>query len=255
MSFILDALKKSEIERQRQAVPGLIEAGMAPPRPRIAAWAIALGAALLGINLAVLLVVLLRNGNSAAPAASEHRPAAKQQTAGAPAAGAPATGSNAPRNTAPLTDAAPEHFSPMGSPVYAPEIPVPEDAGTGAAQPPIGRSAMNSAGAPAHALRRPDPSATDQSNKSDNDEVLPSISEVNLTGPAALPELHLDVHVYATRPSDRFVYINMRKYHEGDTLDEGPTLERIRRDGVVLNFQGLRFLLPRAIGQSGGSSQ
>ena len=66
--------------------------------------------------------------------------------------------------------------------------------------------------------------------------------EINLQ---ELPELHLDVHVYATKPSDRFVYINMRKYHEGNTLQEGPVLERIRRDGVVLEYQGLRFVLPR----------
>jgi hypothetical protein len=51
--------------------------------------------------------------------------------------------------------------------------------------------------------------------------------------------------VYATKPSDRFVYINMRKYHEGAVLQEGPKLERIRRDGVVLDYQGMRFLLPR----------
>jgi general secretion pathway protein B len=51
--------------------------------------------------------------------------------------------------------------------------------------------------------------------------------------------------VYATKPAERFVYINMRKYHEGSTLQEGPVVEHIRRDGVVLKYQGLRFLLPR----------
>ena len=66
-----------------------------------------------------------------------------------------------------------------------------------------------------------------------------------MSGAQTLPELHLDVHVYATKPSDRFVYINMRKYHEGAPLQEGPILERIRRDGVILNYQGVRFLLPR----------
>jgi len=81
--------------------------------------------------------------------------------------------------------------------------------------------------------------------KADDDEVLPSINEINITGAQALPELHLDVHVYATKSSDRFVFINMRKYHEGATLEEGPTIERIRRDGVILDYQGLRFLLPR----------
>jgi hypothetical protein len=37
----------------------------------------------------------------------------------------------------------------------------------------------------------------------------------------------------------------MRKYREGATLQEGPVLERIRRDGAVLDYHGLRFILPR----------
>ena len=36
-----------------------------------------------------------------------------------------------------------------------------------------------------------------------------------MSGQPALPDLHLDVHVFATKPADRFVYINMRKYREG----------------------------------------
>ena len=90
-----------------------------------------------------------------------------------------------------------------------------------------------------------DPVLIDEDAKADNEELLPSINELNLTGAQALPELHLDVHVYATKPADRFIYINMRKYHEGNALQEGPVVEHIRRDGVVLNFQGLRFILPR----------
>jgi hypothetical protein len=53
------------------------------------------------------------------------------------------------------------------------------------------------------------------------------------------------VHVFAAKPADRFVFINMQKYREGAALADGLTLERIRRDGVVLNYHGLRFVLPR----------
>jgi len=102
------------------------------------------------------------------------------------------------------------------------------------------------AGAPvSNKVRRRDPLLTDEDYKVNDDEVLPTINEITLTGAQALPELHLDVHVFATRPAERFVYVNMRKYHEGATLQEGPVIERIRRDGVILNYQGLRFLLPR----------
>ncbi len=226
MSFILDALKKSEIERQRQSMPGLIDAPTSMRRGRLPLWAVVLGG-LLGINIVVLAFVLMRSG--AHPAAS---------------AGA--------RHDMPLADVKPpavdDHFSPLAqAPVYAPEIPVPP-----AEASPSRRESAAAPGSPAavapraapHSLRRPEPVLTEE-DSADNDEVLPSINEVNLTGAQALPELHLDVHVYATRAADRFVYINMRKYKEGNTLQEGPVLEKIRRDGVVLNYQGLRFILPR----------
>ena len=123
------------------------------------------------------------------------------------------------------------------APVYAPEIP-PEQ-GSGApvgGQRPMLAEQPGSGSVPHHAARLPDPVLNEDDGKS-GDEVLPSISEINLTGAQALPELHLDVHVYATKPAERFVYINMRKYREGATLAEGPLLERIRRDGVVLQLQ------------------
>lgn len=219
MSFILDALKKSESERQRQSVPGLMDTRLAPGRNRLPIWAMAL-CALLGVNLMVLTYVLMRK--SAAPATAA-RPA--------DAVAAPA----APAQTG--------HFSPLdAAPVYAPEIPVTNAEGSAAVQAP---AHAPSDGAGTHPARQPDPLLSDEDAQADAQEVLPSISEISLSGAQALPELHLDVHVYATKPAERFVYVNMRKYHEGGTLQEGPRVEHIRRDGVVLNYQGLRFILPR----------
>jgi general secretion pathway protein B len=218
MSFILDALKKSELERQRQSMPGLMDAPTSLRRGRLPLWATLLGS-LLAVNIVVLIIVLMRNGT--------------------PSAGPSAAATSARQNTSPADvkpAAVDEHFSPLSAaPVYAPEIPVPPAATSSASTAPT---------AAPHAFRRPDPVLTEE-EATDNDEVLPSINEINLTGAQALPEMHLDVHVYATRPADRFVFINMRKYKEGNTLQEGPVLERIRRDGVVLNYQGLRFILPR----------
>lgn len=224
MSFILDALKKSEIERQRQSMPGLMDVPTSLRRGRLPLWAVLLGC-LLAINILVLIFLLMKNG---APLSS-----------------------TAARHDTPLADAKPPavdaHFSPLGAaPVYAPEIPVPPAEASSSkgesATAPVAPHAVAQRAAP-HSLRRPDPVLTEDA--AENDEVLPTISEINLTGGQALPELHLDVHVYATNPAERFVYINMRKYKEGNTLQEGPVLEKIRRDGVVLNYQGVRFLLPR----------
>ena len=70
MSFILDALKKSEIERQRQSMPGLMDAPTSLRRGRLPLWAIIL-AGLLAINIVVLIIVLMKNG--APPVASTLR--------------------------------------------------------------------------------------------------------------------------------------------------------------------------------------
>ena len=282
MSFILDALKKSELERQRQTVPGLMDAGPLRRRPRFPLWAVAL-VVLLGVNLAVLLIVLLRSTPSSTHPVPGGGPPLASAPAGSPGASSPAT-SAAPRAPAsavstpavsvpaeaPATPApravespraapparAAEHFSPMDAPpVYAPEIPADKDApGASAGSERASEAGRPSAldrtaaapgsASPARTARARDPVLTADEDKAD-EEVLPTIGAIDLSGQPALPDLHLDVHVFATRPADRFVYINMRKYREGAALADGLTLERIRRDGVVLNYHGLRFVLPR----------
>jgi hypothetical protein len=62
---------------------------------------------------------------------------------------------------------------------------------------------------------------------------------------ANLPQLRLDLHVYAAKPQDRFALINMHKLHEGDSLQNGVRLESITPDGVVMSHNGSKFLLPR----------
>ena len=60
-----------------------------------------------------------------------------------------------------------------------------------------------------------------------------------------VPQLRLDLHVYAARPEERFAMINMKKVHEGDLLPEGVRVENITPEGAVLSYNGSRFLLPR----------
>lgn len=249
MSFILDALKKSEIERQRQSVPGLMDTSFRPRRRRLPLWAAAL-CVLLAVNLMVLTYVLIRKSGPelASPAPNQgSRPAPNQESRPAPNQGSRPV-DTAPAPTAGTAPPAPPPFSPLDTaPEYAPEIPVAPLAGTAPVAPPAARTASTDrqGTADTRSAHHSDPLLTNSAADAESEEVLPTISEISLSGAQALPELHLDVHVYATNPAERFVYINMRKYHEGAKLQEGPTVERIRRDGVVLNYQGLRFLLPR----------
>ena len=61
----------------------------------------------------------------------------------------------------------------------------------------------------------------------------------------SLPELRLDLHVYAANPAERYAFINMHKVHEGDITPEGVQVKEITRDGVVLDYHGTEFLLGR----------
>ena len=77
------------------------------------------------------------------------------------------------------------------------------------------------------------------------DPQAPLMNDLPADVRAALPPLSLDVHVYAPAVQDRFVLLNMKKYHEGDQIDEGSRLEEITSEGAVLSYRGQRFRIPR----------
>jgi general secretion pathway protein B len=60
----------------------------------------------------------------------------------------------------------------------------------------------------------------------------------------AFPELRVDVHVYDDDPERRWTLINGKKAVEGTTLAEGPTISEIRPDGIVFDFRGQSALFP-----------
>ena len=57
------------------------------------------------------------------------------------------------------------------------------------------------------------------------------------------PDLSLDIHVFSDKPERRFVLLNGKRYQQGDWLDEGPLLESITEQGVILVYQDQRFEL------------
>jgi general secretion pathway protein B len=248
MSFILDALKKSENERQRQVGPSLADVQVSQRRNDKPWWVVAV-AALLVLNLGVLLVVLMRDGDpkSSAPrAAPANAPAtATDSSRAGTQVPLPASASRMPRGDPPVaTSTNPAVHSladEAGSyePGVAPEAdPQLSAAATVPEGPPMVRPIEAPAVAPSGVQpQHPAQSAQDQ-------EMLPTSDSLMASG-TALPDMHLDIHVYAPKPGDRFVFVNMRKYTEGQALKEGPTLERITPDGAILNQRGVRFLLPR----------
>ncbi len=73
--------------------------------------------------------------------------------------------------------------------------------------------------------------------------IIPLLDALPLTTRQRIPELSLDVHVYASEPSERFILLNMRRYAEGQQTREGLVVEEVISDGVVFSFQGTLFRL------------
>lgn len=232
MSFILDALKKSEAERQRQAGPTLLEVRITRPRRRYPMWAAILGA-LLGINAVVLLVFWLHKPPAATaehveqaaaavaplPVAPAERASPPISSASAPTAQSPA-GATSP-GLAAATEAA-EHAS--VTPVVSTDTHNPADE-----EPAVAAGSVQ--------VERPGPGTYAH---------LPSLSELG----GNVPALQLDLLDYSELPNERYALINMHRVREGDVLPEGPRVLAITRDGVALDYRGQDFLL-----RPGGAAQ
>ena len=214
MSFILDALKKSESERQRQASPTLADVARPAEKQRMPAWLWVLGVLLL-FNVAVLMGIYFR------PAAEAVIPPSITLTE------EPTPAKATPEPRAPVAESLPataDREQPR---------PLAEEAATAAPTDTDQRETFEQP-----------PAAVPQEVTSDFD-AIPTYATLQADGSVPGGELHIDIHVYSDVAADRFVFINMNKYREGQQLVEGPTLIAITPDGAILQQGSYRFLLPR----------
>jgi len=72
---------------------------------------------------------------------------------------------------------------------------------------------------------------------------LPTATELYLKGELTGLPLHLDLHVYYPEAPRRVVFVNGRKYREGERLASGPMVREIVPEGVILTESGRNFLL------------
>lgn len=77
---------------------------------------------------------------------------------------------------------------------------------------------------------------------------VPYLFELPLATRRDLPALKLNMHVWSEDPARRFVIVDGTRAPEGGTVSDGLIVAEIRSDGVVLEFRGQRFLLPRSGG-------
>jgi general secretion pathway protein B len=266
MSFILDALKKSENDRQRQSQPAMFEVKVAPPKARFPLWAIGLGL-LLGINLLVLVGMLMRQGAAERAATTV---AATEPAAGAPAAPLPAQApTQAPSMSAPTvstttlapgqqqvatvtvtvpTGVAPNVMvAPNQMPTNDPGLTAGVVAPSGA-PPLVEEPVLSGDGEPIApdynpADYAPAVSAATRTARTPNSGGIPTRDDVVTSGGPQIPAMRLDLHVYAQNAAERFVFLNMRKLREGESLPDGTRIESITPTGAIVSYRGTRFTL------------
>lgn len=219
MSFILDALKKSEAERQQQSAAEFAGTAAGPHRQTFPRWLLVVGI-LLATNLVVLVGLLIRSDESQPATQPDTSPVAQ------PAPTAAGTGQPEPRSDFEERVAEAKRSLPVATESKPPAVEV---------QQPAPQETANTNKQQATVARQPAAST----------RIYPSIHEARANGASDIPELHLDLHVYSAEPDDRFVFINMTKLREGSQLREGPVVAEITPDGVVLGHRGQYFTLPR----------
>ena len=203
MSFILDALKKSEADRQQQAGGEFSNVPTGSGEKQSFKWLWILGLLLL-VNIAVLLGILMR----------DDEPGAVPEPVDAVEPGAASAARPQPSFEEKIAAA-------------RETLPPPEP--QGAAQPrPAGQT-----------VAEPQPQAAPVARG------IPTFDELRVAGTLQMTDLHLDIHVFAQNPADRFVFINMNKQRENSRLEEGPVVREITAEGVILEHEGSTFLLPR----------
>jgi general secretion pathway protein B len=212
MSYILEALKKAQAERQLGATPTIhaptlhgvadqpASAGVKKP------VVLALGA--MGVVIVGLLALVWSKSQQTAPAAVSQAPAAIPKPAAAPA---------------PL-------------PVPAPRIAI--VAAPVEPAPPVAKAA------PAVAEHPAAPAVPAAASAAAPDDVTQTQRDLPEPIQRSIPQIAVGGYIYSKNPADRLLLIDKVLRHEGEEVAPGLVLEKLLPKSAVFNFKGYRYRLP-----------
>ena len=254
MSFILDALKKSQEEReQRQSPPGTLAASFQPVYPEddvsvtkpLWLWLII---ALLGVVAVLLLLLLLtlkdRPQLTAPPAASA--------TLTAPA---PETSETVLKATQPPVVVEAPMAARASEPTPAPLASTPpasvKPAAVPASEPVTAQVAKPTSATKVASRTVTEPPVNDPDDSLQTVQESPAV-DVQQTPPyqvlKTIPDLEITGHLYSTLADKRYVNMNGRVWHEGDYLSEQIRITSITPDGLILDAGGWKIAVGRSQG-------
>jgi general secretion pathway protein B len=266
MSYILEALKKSQQERELGHVPTLDSPSFLSEeggrRPSV--WVLA-AVVLAGLAMIIALYSAFRG---TVPIPKPIETAAEQPQSAAPVQDAPAS-------PPPDLPAAVEPDSHIARPLPGPTpSPLPEETGDSQRPvvmeapaappppPPVQATEPETTPAPMHTQSTQIPQdlvadieafkrevREENSTKTSPEKKEERIAPRDLRLPKAvrerMPEFVMSAHIYDREPSKRFVLINGLKTREGEESREEIAVEEILPDGAILRYDGNRFFQRR----------
>lgn len=241
MSYILDALRKSEKERRRGEIPGVLSQQDAPypARKRRSLWPYLIAGALV-INVAVLLIVFSPWQQKSAPIPT------------APPSPAPETAvvDKSMPKTAADGGSGQEAQGLKKAPDLPPEkaqSPVPEKKKPPSRPEPPGR--RTSAGEAQPNVPAAGPPQQPEAHEDKAPQEIPpaapgrvySLTELPPALKQRVPALSLSLTVHSDDRAARLATVNGQTVREGQNLQGGVRVEEILTDSVIFTFQGYRF--------------
>ena len=230
MSYILDALKRADAERDRGAVPGLhtppVQVGTASGQQRKFRLLLLI---LAGIGLLAVCGALWRwqNPVPSSPAITSSIPVPVVISTPPPVA-----------VTVPATTPTP---APQASP-QMPAVAVVAATARGVSPPaavPVGVTKPVNVG---KELQTPMPVAPPVTATTGTP--IMSIAQLPPDVSQALPKLAISGSTWSDNPAYRMVILNGQVFHEGDKPGVDLTLEQITAKAVIFNFKGYRYSMP-----------
>jgi general secretion pathway protein B len=273
MSYILEALRRADAERERGAVPGLHaqstvgELEIPPTRERRPGVAVAAGVGVLAVAVGAIAwfgpwrETPAPGARTAAAPATAETPAATPvhptaADAVAPPAAVPAQPPQAATAMSPLPMASslpPEVSQPRAPAPATPTAATPATRGAPAAAARDAAAPKAPAAAPASgammegpvehygpplaaaAPPAPAPAPAPAAN------AVRKLAELPPGVRSQLPNLTVGGAIYSDTPSGRMLILNGQVYHEGDKPAADTVLEQIRLKSAVLNYRGTRY--------------
>lgn len=235
MSYILEALKKAQAERQLGATPTIhaptLDAGAGVSRASAMKKPLVLAIGVMAAAIVVLLVVVFRQQ------ASAPQPAAAQPVPAPVAAALPPPSAIAPPPV--VQQAAPVSMAPPAAPQpAAPRTPRAEIAAA---------PAKAAEAAPARAMPQvaetpaaPAPAPAAQAEPA-QPEVTQTLRDLPEPIQRAIPQISFGGYMYSKNPADRMVLIDKILRKEGDEVAPGLVLEKLLPKAAVFSFRGYRY--------------